>query len=829
MSEEPTSSSPLKEEADSRRAVVSGPLAYSGESLHFFSNFGDFKSSLKGIGESESFSRGIAALDTILGIKKPPRFPEDLDDASASLAVLEDEFLCRLAISMDEFKRSREEKEAEGAKDETVSASGSSVNVTMKDKRMIAVPPRVPFHIPTIPRPQDVYKIRVNNNNQPFDHVWLDTGDGNMIHPLLKLSVADFVDRKSESEPVEPLHLESTPFKLVETWNDFEMVVAKLRHVDELAVDLEHNHYRSFQGLTCLMQISTRDEDFVIDTLKLRIYIGMYLREIFKDPSKRKVMHGADRDIIWLQRDFGIYICNLFDTGQLFLSFTLYRHQGYCKWKEIVWSIFCVTSVELRQTRSKLFLCSYQSADWRLRPIPHEMLKYSMKSIFPYHFLKFIFPDNLLLKYAREDTHYLLYIYDHMKRILLAESSDGNDLILEVYKRSSTICLQLYKKEIFTNTSFLNIYGLRDADLNATQLAVVSALYQWRDYIAREQDESTGYILPNKTLIEIAKQMPPLPGALIPLVMFKHPVVEQHLSTVIEIIKNSIGNAFSFEMIARQLKLERIEAVSHKLSGDYEIFMGLTRHAMGKGGGCVPSKKRRQAATSEKTAAARDAPIPIEDRSSVETTPAPPPPAKLKVFIVFYSMYGHVEGLAKRMKTGVDGVEGVEGVLYRVPETLPAEILEQMKAPPNDLSIPEISAAELVEADGILFGFPTRFGSMAAQMKAFFDTTGQLWREQKLAGKPAGFFVSTGTQGGGQETTAWTAITQLAHHGMLFVPIGYTFGAGMFKMDEIRGGSPYGAGVFAGDGTRTPSDVEYAFAEHQGRYMANVVKTLGHH
>ncbi|XP_042447991.1 protein RRP6-like 2 [Zingiber officinale] len=522
MGEEPTSSSPLKEEADSRRAVVSGPLAYSGESLHFFNNFGDFKSSLKGIGESESFSRGIAALDTILGIKKPPRFPEDLDDASASLAVLEDEFLCRLAISMDEFKRSREEKEAEGAKDETVSASGSSVNVTTKDKRMIAVPPRVPFHIPTIPRPQDVYKIRVNNNNLPFDHVWLDTGDGNMIHPLLKLSVADFVDRKSESEPVEPLHLESTPFKLVETWNDFEMVVAKLRHVDELAVDLEHNHYRSFQGLTCLMQISTRDEDFVIDTLKLRIYIGMYLREIFKDPSKRKVMHGADRDIIWLQRDFGIYICNLFDTGQASRVLQMERNS-----LEYLLRHFC--GVEANK--------DYQTADWRLRPIPHEMLKY-----------------------AREDTHYLLYIYDHMKRILLAESSDGNDLILEVYKRSSTICLQLYKKEIFTNTSFLNIYGLRDADLNATQLAVVSALYQWRDYIAREQDESTGYILPNKTLIEIAKQMPPLPGALIPLVMFKHPVVEQHLSTVIEIIKNSIGNAFSFEMIARQLKLERIEA-----------------------------------------------------------------------------------------------------------------------------------------------------------------------------------------------------------------------------------------------------------------------------
>ncbi|GAB2283128.1 hypothetical protein Dimus_017658 [Dionaea muscipula] len=261
---------------------------------------------------------------------------------------------------------------------------------------------------------------------------------------------------------------------------------------------------------------------------------------------------------------------------------------------------------------------------------------------------------------------------------------------------------------------------------------------------------------------------------------------------------------------------------------------------MGKGGGCVPSKKKKPPAGVPASLSPADypteAPPPLIVRQSTDSqsTAATPGSAihplieKLKVFIVFYSMYGHVEGLARRMKKGVDGVEGVEGVLYRVPETLPDEVLEQMKAPPKDDSIPEVSAAELDKADGVLFGFPTRYGSMAAQMKAFFDSTGQLWKEQKLAGKPAGFFVSTGTQGGGQETTAWTAITQLAHHGMLFVPIGYTFGAGMFKMDTIRGGSPYGAGVFAGDGTREPSDAELSLAEHQGKYMAAVVKRLAH-
>ncbi|KAL7002729.1 NAD(P)H dehydrogenase (quinone) [Sarracenia purpurea var. burkii] len=256
---------------------------------------------------------------------------------------------------------------------------------------------------------------------------------------------------------------------------------------------------------------------------------------------------------------------------------------------------------------------------------------------------------------------------------------------------------------------------------------------------------------------------------------------------------------------------------------------------MGKGGGCVPSKKKSPLDASDHDVAnpVRDRTVLIDGRSSINDSTVRfqagalrSVDKKLRIFIVFYSMYGHVEGLARRMKKGVDGIDAVEGVLYRVPETLAPEDLDQMKVPrpPAGDEIPVISAEELVEADGLLFGFPTRYGCMSAQMKAFFDSMGQLWKEQKLAGVPAGFFVSTGTQGGGQETTAWTAITQLAHHGMLYVPIGYTFGAGMFKMDSIRGGSPYGSGVFSGDGTREPSETELALAEHQGKYMAMIVQ-----
>ncbi|KAG4967087.1 hypothetical protein AAZX31_12G043100 [Glycine max] len=251
---------------------------------------------------------------------------------------------------------------------------------------------------------------------------------------------------------------------------------------------------------------------------------------------------------------------------------------------------------------------------------------------------------------------------------------------------------------------------------------------------------------------------------------------------------------------------------------------------MGKGGGCFPSKTKAPISGAQKDPVSVESLIPRDDPSNTsQEVPAPAPEAvkKLKVFIVFYSTYGHVESLARSLKKGVDSIEGVEGVLYRVLETLPKEVLELMKAPEKDETVPLISADKLLEADGLLFGFPTRYGSMAAQMKAFFDSTGQLWTEQKLAGVPAGFFVSTGTQGGGQETTAWTAITQLVHHGMLYVPIGYTFGTGMFEMDSVRGGSPYGAGVLAGDGSRQASETELALAEYQGRYMATIVKKLG--
>ncbi|XP_026438720.1 probable NAD(P)H dehydrogenase (quinone) FQR1-like 3 isoform X2 [Papaver somniferum] len=133
-----------------------------------------------------------------------------------------------------------------------------------------------------------------------------------------------------------------------------------------------------------------------------------------------------------------------------------------------------------------------------------------------------------------------------------------------------------------------------------------------------------------------------------------------------------------------------------------------------------------------------------------------------KIYIVYYSLYGHVVTMAREVHRGASSVEGVEATLWQVPETLPEKILEKMKAPAKEDDIPVISPEQLKDADGFLFGFPSRFGMMPAQCKAFFDSTYELWETQSLAGKPAGIFWSTGFHGGGQENTAfWTLLLRV--------------------------------------------------------------------
>ncbi|KAI5898148.1 flavoprotein WrbA [Schizophyllum commune H4-8] len=188
-----------------------------------------------------------------------------------------------------------------------------------------------------------------------------------------------------------------------------------------------------------------------------------------------------------------------------------------------------------------------------------------------------------------------------------------------------------------------------------------------------------------------------------------------------------------------------------------------------------------------------------------------------RVAVVIYTMYGHVGKLAEAVKSGVHAAGGTTSI-YQVPETLPKEVLDRMHAPPKP-DYPIASADTLRNYDGFLFGIPTRYGNFPGQWKAFWDTTGQLWSQGALSGKFCSAFVSTSSQGGGQEMTVANAMSTFVHHGMIFVPLGYSR---VFKQlgnnEEVHGGSAWGAGTFAGgDGSRQPTPLELEVAKIQGQ------------
>ena len=200
-----------------------------------------------------------------------------------------------------------------------------------------------------------------------------------------------------------------------------------------------------------------------------------------------------------------------------------------------------------------------------------------------------------------------------------------------------------------------------------------------------------------------------------------------------------------------------------------------------------------------------------------------------KLQVVFYSMYGHVYRMAEAIAEGARSVEGCEVQLLQVPELMPEEVLEQYGAKMARAAfahIPLATPAQLAEADGIIFGTPTRFGNMAAQMRNFLDQTGGLWAKGALVGKVGSVFASTGTQHGGQETTITSFHSTLFHHGMVVVGVPYTEQR-LVNMTEITGGTPYGATTLAAaDGSRQPSENELAIARFQGAHVAAIAKKL---
>uniref|UniRef100_A0A8C6Y3F1 Exosome complex component 10 n=1 Tax=Naja naja TaxID=35670 RepID=A0A8C6Y3F1_NAJNA len=297
---------------------------------------------------------------------------------------------------------------------------------------------------------------------------------------------AEFLEKPQMFRP-----LAETPCHFISTLEELVDLNEKLVGCKEFALDLEHHSYRSFLGLTCLMQISTRTEDFIIDPLELRsdLYI---LNETFTDPAIVKVLHGADSDVEWLQRDFGLYLVNVFDTHQAARLLNLGRHSLHHLLK-----LYCDVDAKKQ----------YQLADWRIRPLPEEMVFY-----------------------AREDTHYLLYIYDRVREALWETANEQPTQLQVVWQRSRGICLKKYTKPIFTDDSYLELYRKQKKHLNTQQLTAFRLLFAWRDKMARQEDESTGYILPNHMLLKIAEELPKEPQGIVACCNPVPPLVRQQLN-----------------------------------------------------------------------------------------------------------------------------------------------------------------------------------------------------------------------------------------------------------------------------------------------------------
>jgi len=201
----------------------------------------------------------------------------------------------------------------------------------------------------------------------------------------------------------------------------------------------------------------------------------------------------------------------------------------------------------------------------------------------------------------------------------------------------------------------------------------------------------------------------------------------------------------------------------------------------------------------------------------------------MKLLVLFYSTYGHIYRMAQAVAEGAGQVEGTQVALLRVPETLSDESLKAMggfEARKAWADVPVAKVADLTNVDAIIFGTPTRFGNMAGQMRQFLDATGGLWAHGALVGKAGGVFTSSGTQHGGQESTILSFHTTLLHHGMVIVGLPYAF-QGQSRVDEITGGSPYGASTIAGgQGERLPTENELEGARFQGRHTATIAMKL---
>ncbi|KAJ2559939.1 exosome nuclease subunit [Coemansia sp. RSA 1933] len=405
-------------------------------------------------------------------------------------------------------------------------------------------------HAKNTPRPQLLFKDTIDNSygtpftwrirEKPHAKVSLDQvarqaaedieHPGLLPHPYeYEIRTLDQPSRHFEQgQPQLPGDWDATPFEFVETLEQLQAMMEHLETAGEIAIDLEHHNYRSFQGFTCLVQISTRSRDYVVDAIAVREWLDC-LNRVTADPQKIKVFHGAESDILWLQRDFGVYVVGLFDTYHASKVLNMAHHSLAHLLRE-----YCAFTADKK----------YQLADWRIRPLPVEMVAY-----------------------ARADTHYLLYVYDRLRNELLGRGEalvgqdvgtpgtaafgqlGGIDVVQSALQpmeltlmRSSQTSLRTYTKDSYDTDTGLGAGGwatlLRKwrTPFAPTQMAVFRSLHSWRDACAREEDESTRYVLPNHMLFVVAERMPTEVPALLALCRPTPPLVRLHGSDIVRLV-----------------------------------------------------------------------------------------------------------------------------------------------------------------------------------------------------------------------------------------------------------------------------------------------------
>ncbi|KAJ5692969.1 hypothetical protein N7462_002392 [Penicillium macrosclerotiorum] len=309
------------------------------------------------------------------------------------------------------------------------------------------------------------------------------------------------------SPPIDYLAFNNTTATFVDTLDGVKEMLGELKKAQEIAIDLEHHDVHSYHGLVSLMQISTREKDWVVDTLQPWREELQILNEVFADPKILKVLHGSTMDIIWLQRDLGLYVVGMFDT------FHAASALGFPK-RSLKFLLNKFVNFEADKR--------YQMADWRVRPLPSGMFDY-----------------------ARSDTHYLLYIYDCLRNELIENSSNDASLIDYVQENSKNEALQRYERPVYDATNgqgpggWFDLLSRNSGPISKEQFAVFRAVHQWRDEVARAEDEGWQCVFPKHMLFKLAQVMPLDMGTLLRTLSPVTPITKNRAMDLLAIIKEA--------------------------------------------------------------------------------------------------------------------------------------------------------------------------------------------------------------------------------------------------------------------------------------------------